>query len=90
MSIVDQLMPVYYRPVRLVIEIAPDETLTADSLAFYTDIRILNADGRQLGDDHPVPQTTPAQIEAFLAWAQNNLALYENAIGLERYTEGAL
>ena len=87
MSIVDQLTPVYYRPVRLVVEIAPDTTLTGDSLTFFSDIRILNENGRQLGDDHPTPQTTPAQIAAFLTWVQSNLAAYEAAVGLERYTE---
>jgi len=87
MTIVDKLTPVYYRPVCLVVEIAPDEELTEDSLTFFSDIRILNIDGRQLGDDHPVPQTTPAQLAAFLAWIQSNLSTYQTAIGLERYTE---
>ena len=87
MSIVDQLTPVYYRPVRLVVEIAPDAELTGDSLTFFSDIRILNENGRQLGDDHPAPQTTPAQVTAFLTWIQSNLAAYETAVELERYTE---
>ena len=87
MTIVNQLTPKYYRPVRLVVEIAPDATLTEDSLTFFSDIRILNTDGRQLGDDHPAPVTTPAQLAAFLAWIQSNLSTYQTAIGLERYTE---
>ena len=87
MSIVDQLTPEFYRPVRLVVEIAPDAVLTEGSLTFFSDIRILNTDGRQLGNDHPVPQTTPVQIAAFLTWIQSNLAMYETAVGLERYTE---
>jgi hypothetical protein len=89
MTIVDQLTPVYYRPMHLVVEIVPDETLTEGSLTFFSDIRILNKDGRQLGDDHPTPQTTPAQLAAFLAWIQSNLATYQTAVGLDRYTEVA-
>lgn len=73
--------------IRLVIEIAPDQELTADSLSFHTDIRILNADNQQIGSDHPTPQTTTAQKNAFLTWVLNNLAAYESAIGLIRYTE---
>ena len=87
MTVVDKLTPKFYKPVRLVVEIRPDEELTEDSLTFFSDIRILNVDGRQLGDDHPAPVTTPAQLAAFLAWIQSNLSTYQTAIGLERYTE---
>jgi len=87
MSIVEQLTPTQYRPIRLVIEIAPDTTLTTDSISPHADIRILNTDGQQLGIDNPTPQTTQAELSMFLAWVQNNLAAYETATGLGRYTE---
>ena len=87
MSVVDKLTPSQYYPISLLVQIRPDATLTAASLTFHTDIRILNADGQQLGDDHPVPQTTPAQVTAFLNWILDNLATYETAVGLDRYTE---
>ena len=87
MSVVDRLTPLQYYPISLLVQIRPDATLTAASLTFHTDIRILNAAGHQLGDDHPTPQTTPAQVTAFLNWIQTNLAAYETAVGLERYTE---
>lgn len=87
MSIVQELTPVFYSPMRLVIEIAPDAILTEDSLRFFSDIGILNESGELLDIDHPMPQTTPAQITAFLAWVQANLTAYENTIGLERHVE---
>ena len=89
MSIVDRLTPTQYYPISLLVQIRPDATLTTDSLTFHTDIRVLNADGRQLGDDHPAPQTTPAQATAFLNWILSNLAAYETAVGLERHMEEA-
>lgn len=87
MTIVDQLTPASYYPVRLVVEIRPDAILTASSLTFHSDIRILNANGQQLGNDHPQPQTTAQQLAAFLAWIQSNLTTYQTAIGLPRFTE---
>lgn len=87
MTIVDDLTPVYYRPVRIVIEIKPDGTLTAESLSYYTDVRILNINGQQLGTDHPKPQTTSQQDTAFLSWLLNNLSTYESLIGLTRFIE---
>lgn len=87
MSIVDKLTPTQYYPVSLLVQIRPDATLTTASLTFLTDICILNADGQQLGDDHPTPQTTPTQVTAFLNWILSNLATYETAVGLERYTK---
>jgi len=88
MSIVTDLTPTQYYPVRLVVEIKPDVILTAASLSFHTDLQILNADGAQVGNDHPTPPTTAAQRTAFLTWVQNCLAAYEAAVGLTRYTEG--
>ena len=87
MSIIEQLTPTQYLPVRLVVEIRPDTTLTVASLTFHTDIRILNEFDVQIGNDHPTPQVTPAQEAAFLAWVLSNLATYETAVGLTRHTE---
>lgn len=87
MSIVDDLTPTQYYPISLIIEIRPDTTLTVDSLTFHTDIRILNSDGVQLGNDHPTPNASAAQKTAFLTWVNNNLAAYEALIGLARHTE---
>lgn len=87
MTIVDDLTPITYKPVRIVIEIRPDETLTNDSLSFFTDVKILNANGNVLGTDHPTPNTNETQTTAFRTWLENNLAAYETLIGLSRYTE---
>lgn len=87
MSIVDDLTPKKYKPVRLVVEIRPDVTLTIDSITLHSDVDILNVNDRALGRDHPTPQTTTAQKNAFLTWIQTNLAAYEAATGLTRYTE---
>ena len=89
MSIVDQLIPEFYEPKRIVIEIRPDAILTTESLSLFTDVRILNADGRQLATDHPTPQATQQQLEAFLSWIESNLAAYENNVGLTRWTTEA-
>ena len=88
MSIVTDLTPTQYRPISLFVEIKPDETLTVDSLIFHTDIRILNAAGKQLGDDHPTPQASAAQKTAFLNWVLSNLETYETTTGLARYIKG--
>jgi len=87
MTIVDNLTPTQYKPLRLIIEIRPDATLTADSLTLKSVFDILNAAGAQVGRDHPTPQATAAQKTAFLNWVNSNLATYEAAVGLARHTE---
>lgn len=87
MTIVDELTPTQYHPIRFVVEVAPDTTLTVESLSVHTDVHILSVDDQQLGNDHPMPQATEAQMTAFLTWIQDNLSLYEAAVGLTRYTE---
>lgn len=86
MTIVDNLTPTQYKPLRLIIEIRPDATLTADSLTLKSVFDILNADDLQVGRDHPIPQATAAQKTSFLNWILSNLATYESSIGLTRFT----
>lgn len=87
MGIVANLTPMQYRPIRLVIEIRPDATLTVDSISLHSDMEIMNEFGSALGHDHPTPQTTAAQKTAFLNWVLSNLTTYETLTGLTRYTE---
>lgn len=87
MGIIANLTPVKYKPIRLVVEIRPDETLTIDSITLHSDMEILNEFDAALGRDHPTPQTTVAQKTAFLNWVLSNLTTYETLTGLTRYTE---
>lgn len=87
MGIVADLTPTQYKPIRLVIEIKPDETLTIDSITLHSDMDILNEYGHTLGRDHPTPQATSPQLTAFLNWVISNLTTYETLTGLTRYTE---
>lgn len=87
MGIVQDLTPTKYDPFRFVVEIKPDAILTIDSLSLHTDIKILNADNQQLGNDHPNPQITTQQKTAFLNWILNNLTIYETNTGLTRHTQ---
>ena len=82
MTIVDRYAITQYGNVRLTIQIANDEILTVDSIELHADIDVFNADGRHIDTDHPAPQATTAQLEAFLAWINSNLALYESVTGL--------
>jgi len=77
MTIVDDLTPTQYRLVRFAVQRDSDGGLVLSS-----DIHVYNAAGRQVGDDHPTPQATSAQLEAFLAWIVSNLATYESTTGL--------
>lgn len=76
MTIVDDLTPTQYKLKRFAVQVQDG------SLALFSDIAVYNAVGIQIGDDHPIPQATEAQLAAFTAWIETNLALYETATGL--------
>lgn len=84
MTIVDKYAITQYGNIRLTVQINGDETLTVDSIELHADIDVFNAAGQRIDTDNPTPQATTAQLEAFLAWINYNLSLYEAATGLER------
>jgi hypothetical protein len=86
-TITERLTPTQYGNVRLVVQVANDETLTTDSLSVHADIQVFNTAGQILETDNPTPQATPTQLAAFLAWVNTNLAAYEAATGLTRLIE---
>jgi len=77
MSIVDQLTPTQYKLQRFAVQVGD-----GGELSLFSDVAVYNADGRQVGDDHPTPQATAGELAAFAAWIERNLALYETATGL--------
>ena len=77
MTIVDRLTPTQYKLRRFAVQVADD-----GGLSLHSDIAVYNATGRQVGVDHPEPQATPAELNAFQAWLERNLAAYEAVTGL--------
>ena len=77
MTIVDDLTPTQYKLQRFAVQ-----TNGEGELVLSSDIAVFNAAGQRVGDDHPTPQATPAQLDAFLAWINSNVATYEAATGL--------
>ena len=51
-------------------------------LVLSSDVDVFNAAGKRVGNDHPTPQATQGQLDAFTAWLNTNLAAYEAATGL--------
>lgn len=82
MTIVDELTPTQYRLKRFAVQVLGD-----GSLSLHSDIAVYNAAGQRVGDDHPTPQATQAELDAFAAWIARNLALYETATGLTELPE---
>lgn len=82
MTIVDDLTPTQYRLKRFAVQINED-----GELELFSDIAVYNAAGVQVGDDHPTPQATEAQLAAFTAWIETNLSLYAAATGLTELIE---
>ena len=77
MTIVDELTPTQYKLMRFAVQRDSEGALVLSS-----DITVYNVAGQQVGDDHPAPQATSAQLSAFADWINSNLATYETVTGL--------
>lgn len=77
MTIVGKLTPTQYKLLRFAVQRDGE-----GGLLLMSDVAVYNAAGQRVGTDNPTPQATPAQLSAFLAWINSNLATYETATGL--------
>ena len=73
--------PVYYELRRISLQLNSEGDIVATA-----DIRIRNADGAIIDDDHPTTTLSPGEADAFKTWVRGELAAYEVATGLTRYT----
>ena len=80
MTIVDKHTLTHYWPLEFAVRLDDD-----NRISLHSTLAVFNADGVEMDRDHPTPQATQAQLDAFKAWALSNLQLYENATGLDRY-----
>ena len=80
MTIVDELTPTQYWPLEFSVRLNDDNTLS-----LHSNLAVYNVYDEEIGRDHPTPQATQAELDAFKAWALRNLTTYENVTGLTRY-----
>lgn len=85
MAIVDDinaLIPQHYKVVRVCFQVVPEGGLKA-----FWDVRILNADGRELQVVHPVNQPDAPLRDALIDWYMDSTAAFETATGLTEWEE---
>lgn len=82
MGIVADLTPTQYKLLRFAVQRDGE-----GGIELHADVAVYNAAGQQVGDDHPTPQATTAQLSAFLTWINSNLETYETATGLTPLVE---
>ena len=87
MGVVEDLTPVYFEVIRLVISFTDPREDPLTSIELDADISILNAAGKQLQIVNVKPTATAAQETAFLNWAIEKISEYATAQGLTRFTE---
>ena len=83
MTIIDDLnalTPAQYQVLRVSFEQADDGIMA------LWDVRVYNADDRELAVLHPETQPDATLRQALIAWYQDSKAQLENATGLTEYT----
>ncbi len=81
MSFIDDLIPVYYELTRIGIQ-----RKNGDVVAI-ADMRILNADGRQLITHNPSTTLTTQEKQALGEFVNRELAAFETATGLTEWVD---
>ena len=81
MTFIDDLVPVYYELTRIGIQ-----RKNGDAVAI-ADMRILNADGRQLITHNPQTTLTTQEKQALVAFVNRELAAFETVTGLTEWVE---
>lgn len=79
---IQALIPQHYKVVRISFQVVPGEGLQA-----FWDVRILNAQGRELQVVHPVNQPDTPLRDALIDWHVDSTAAFEAATGLTEWEE---
>lgn len=76
------LVPMHYRVVRVCFQVVPGKDLQT-----FWNVRILNADGRELQVVHPVSQPDTPLRDALIDWHADSTTLFKTATGLTEWVE---